>query len=118
MILGFLSSDRRRENLMLDPGGWRKHASWGDYQIPASNDAVRAWRAPRAGRVRVQGWVYVQADDGRSGRAAILKNALEAWPSMSLRNGEGASYDFVVRVDKGDFLFFDAGRGTGQEGVS
>jgi hypothetical protein len=88
-----------------------------DFQMPGHCDAVRAWEAPHSGKVRIEGTVQVQADSGGSATAVILKNTLEVWPSRTLKNGAGVSHDSVVDVERGDFLYFIAGKGDWKGGV-
>ena len=77
-----------------------------DYQIPGGRDAVRAWMAPRSGRVRIEGLLELESGKSGAADAFIMKNEKIIWPPHSVAAGPPRPHDFFVTVRKGDVVSF------------
>ena len=88
----------------------------GAFQLPGETDAVRAWKAPHVGVVRIEGNIRIDVDSVGTASARIRKNASDVWPSQSVGYGKPASHDLNVEVKDGDVIYFIAGTGKGNKG--
>jgi hypothetical protein len=103
------------------PGQARVGRGW--QQASPDVACVRAWTAPRSGKVTLVGRAmkecYRQAM-GSPLRVHILKGALPIWPAegsseVPLNNLTGVMHNFSVDVEAGDTLRFVLERGTSPE---
>jgi len=94
------------------PGQARVGRGW--QQAATETDCVRAWRAPRAGTVRVLGRAmkeYYRQGMGTRLQVRILHNTRQVWPQTGwavapLNDLVGATHDLTLDVAAGDTLRF------------
>ena len=83
-------------------------------QASTSAQCVRAWVAPQEGTVRILGRVmkeYYRNAQGGPLKVRILQNKKQAWPAQGwgeIKPGDlaGLTYDFKIKVAKGDAIRF------------
>ncbi len=78
-------------------------------------DAVRMWRAPYSGRIKISGTIRLETDndtwynyDGEADgvKVSIQLNDDEIWTDQVLRPSKSVSYGKSINIEKGDCLFF------------
>ncbi|MFC3799449.1 hypothetical protein [Cohnella sp. GCM10012308] len=83
-------------------------------QHPDANDSVRAWLAPKAGKIRVSGTAKKEPGSGAGDgvNLKIMKNGSQIWPSvgssatLAYNDFAGISHDVAVSVSAGDYIYF------------
>jgi hypothetical protein len=98
--------------------GWESGSScclviWSNGQHPGSyTDAIREWRAPRAGSIRITGSAFDASPGGGDGVIVyIKKNGATLW-QQTIENGNSAgfSFDLTTSVAAGDQISFVVNR--------
>lgn len=77
-----------------------------NWQHPDANDSIRAWVAPYAGTVRIQGVPKLQYTGGDGVVVKILKGATTVWGPQTITTTTGISHDFTTTVSANDVIYF------------
>jgi hypothetical protein len=94
-------------------GAYAYGGMWSPFFIhPDTNDAVKAWKAPKAGTVQIKGRVFKWDITGGDGvRVKIMKNNTQLWPSsgwhtVAYNDNSGLIHGPIVNVAAGDHVYF------------
>jgi hypothetical protein len=100
-------STGKQKKIYLNYWGDEQQAIVGNqYQVPGRCDAVRTWRAPHSGKIRIEGTVELAKESPANGVVQIMKNESVVWSPRTVDHGKRLAQDVAVKVAKGDAIRF------------
>jgi hypothetical protein len=83
------------------------------HMIPGGANAIRRWKAPHPGLVRIEGTATSTGKDDAGVQVSVLVNGKEALPQHLLKAGQQATADLQYKVTAGDQVDFVVSQGGG-----
>ncbi len=106
MVVTDQASGKQKKSYMNYWGDEQEAVVGNQFQIAGRHDAVRTWRAPHRGKIRIEGAAEADKDGPGKGMVQIIKNDRMVWSSLLIEPGKQVSHDLTTKVEKGDSMRF------------